>query len=110
MLLKIDNEDILYVPRKGIYWLRKGNKQPVFLKTDEDLETCKKEYGTGSIRIACTVVDVGSSPGTFLTHVFQYTFSSPEPCAKDQDLLPIPIFEYVQSTSSVFSANEIYQI
>lgn len=61
LLLKIDNEDSLYVPRKGIYWLRKGNKQPVLLKTDEDLETCKKEYGTGSIRIACSVVDVGSS-------------------------------------------------
>ena len=66
LLLKIDNEDSLYVPRKGIYWLRKGNKQPVLLKTDEDLETCKKEYGTGSIRIACTVVDVGSSSGTRL--------------------------------------------
>ena len=66
-LLKIDNEDTLYVPKKGIYWLRKGNKQPVLLKTDEDLETCKKEYGTGSIRIACTVVDVGSSSsGTYL--------------------------------------------
>ena len=65
-LLKIDNEVSLYVPRKGIYWLRKGNKQPVLLKTDEDLETCKKEYGTGSIRIACTVVDVGSSSGTCL--------------------------------------------
>ena len=64
--LKIDNEDSLYVPRKGIYWLRKGNKQPVLLKTDEDLETCKKEYGTGSIRIACSVVDVGSSSGTCL--------------------------------------------
>lgn len=61
--LKIDNEDSLYFPRKGIYWLRKGNKQPVFLKTDEDLETCKKEYGTESLRIACTVVYVGRSSG-----------------------------------------------
>lgn len=66
LLLKIDNKDSLSVPRKGIYWLRKGNKQPVLLKTDEDLETCKKEYGTGSIRIACTVVDVGSFSGTCL--------------------------------------------
>jgi len=61
-----DNEDSLYVPRKGIYWLRKGNKQPVLLKTDEDLETCKKEYGTESLRIACTVVYVGRSSGPCL--------------------------------------------
>lgn len=63
-LVKIGNDDVVYVSRKAIYWLRKGNKQPVLLKTEEDLETCKKEYGTGSIRIACTVVNVSnSSPG-----------------------------------------------
>ena len=66
LLLKIDTEDSLYVPSKGIYWLRKGNKQPVLLKTDEDLETCKKEYGTESLRIACTVAYVGRSSGPCL--------------------------------------------
>ncbi|KAL9960139.1 hypothetical protein ACROYT_G033550 [Oculina patagonica] len=60
-LVKIGNDDVVYVPRKAIYWLRKGNKQPVLLKTEEDLDTCKKEYGTGSIRIACTVVNVSNS-------------------------------------------------
>lgn len=63
-LVKIGNNDVVYVSRKAIYWLRKGNKQPVLLKTEEDLETCKTKYGTGSIRIACTVVNVSnSSPG-----------------------------------------------
>lgn len=45
-----------YIP-KGVFWLRKGNKNPVSLKTDEDLQKCKQEYrGTNSIRIACPVV------------------------------------------------------
>ena len=67
LLMNIDNDEILYVPKKTIYWLRKGNKQPVLLKTDKDLATCKKEYGTGSIRIACSVVYASnSSSGTCL--------------------------------------------
>lgn len=89
LLLKIDNEDSLYVPRKGIYWLRKGNKQPVLLKTDEDLETCKKEYGTGSIRIACSVVDVGSSSGTCLIWIFN-THCSPQ---SPQSIWAVPRIE-----------------
>ena len=56
LLINIQNDAALYVPRKNLIWLRKGSKQPVSLKTDQDLETCKKEYGTGSIRIACEVV------------------------------------------------------
>ena len=88
-LLKIDNEDTIYVPRKGIYWLRKGNKPPVLLKTDGDLETCKKEYKTGSIRIACTVVDVGSSSGTRLIWIFN-THSHPQ---SPQSIWAIPRIE-----------------
>ena len=56
LLINIQNDAVLYVPRKNLIWLRKGSKQPVSLKTHQDLETCKKEYGTGSIRIACEVV------------------------------------------------------
>ena len=32
---------IVYVPNEGAHWLRKGNKQPVAMKTDMDLEICK---------------------------------------------------------------------
>lgn len=71
LLMNIDNDEILYIPKKTIYWLRKGNKQPVLLKTDKDLATCKKEYGTGSIRIACSVVYASnSSSGTCLIDFF----------------------------------------
>ena len=56
LLINIQNDAGLYVPRKNLIWLRKGSEQPVSLKTDQDLETCKKEYGTGSIKIACEVV------------------------------------------------------
>ena len=49
----IDNIiDPLYVPREGIYWLRKGNKQPVLLKSDKIWKHARRKYGTGSIRIA----------------------------------------------------------
>ena len=52
---------IVYVPNEGVYWLRKGNKQPVAMKTDMDLEICKNEYSGGkSIRIACTAVEKSS--------------------------------------------------
>ena len=56
LLINIQNDAVLYVPSKNLIWLWKGSKQPVSLKTHQDLETCKKEYGTGSIRIACEVV------------------------------------------------------
>ena len=63
LLMKMDGGSTLYCPNKGLYWLQKGSKQPVVLKTDQDLDHCKKEYGTGaeSIRIACTVVDIDSA-------------------------------------------------
>lgn len=58
LLMTIDNDEILYVPNKTIYWLRKGNKQPVLLKF---------------IRIACSVFYAcNSSSGTCLIWFFQY--------------------------------------
>ena len=51
----------VYAPSEGVYWLRKGSKQPVSMKTDMDLDICKKEYSGGkSIRIACTAIDKSS--------------------------------------------------
>lgn len=51
-----------YLPQ-GLYWLQKGSKQPVVLKTNEDLELCKREYNNkGAIKLACE--HLPSSPGT----------------------------------------------
>lgn len=59
-----NNAQTVYTPRDGVYWLRKGNKQPVALNTDMDLEMCKQEYsGTKSIRIACAAVLQKSTSG-----------------------------------------------
>lgn len=52
-----NKSDTCYIPKKGIFWLRKGNKNPVSLKTDEDLQKCQQEYrGSNSIRLACAIV------------------------------------------------------
>ena len=68
LLINIQNDAVLYVPRKNLFWLRKGSKQPVSLKTDQGLEMCKKEYGAGSIRIVCEVVYVSSSGMMNIVH------------------------------------------
>ena len=68
LLINIQNDAVLYVPRKNLFWLQKGSKQPVSLKTDQGLEMCKKEYGTGSIRIVCEVVYVSSSGMMNIVH------------------------------------------
>ena len=47
LLINIQNDAGLYVPRKNLIWLRKGSEQPVSLKTDQDLETCKKSMVQG---------------------------------------------------------------
>ncbi|KAK3735151.1 hypothetical protein QZH41_010928, partial [Actinostola sp. cb2023] len=55
--------DITCVPSYGLYWLRKGSKEPVALNTDDDLTSCKQEYlsKTGrqlaSIRLACRFIE-----------------------------------------------------
>ena len=59
-LNKAENSHYYYAPKDGIYWLRKGSKNPVVLKNEEDLQKCRDEYGTSSIRIACPVTHVQS--------------------------------------------------
>lgn len=51
-----ESQEKVYNPSKGLYYLRKGTKQLVSLKQDNDLEKCKEEYGYKQIRLACHVV------------------------------------------------------
>ena len=54
----------LFVPVSGLFWLRKGSKQMVQLKTEKDLAFCKDEYRdkvkgcVNSIRVARAAVSV----------------------------------------------------
>lgn len=59
MIVSLETEN-LYAPKKGLFWLRKGTKQPVALKSDEDLASCRREYGLKvPIRIACEcIIDI----------------------------------------------------
>lgn len=59
-------ESKVFLPNKGLYWLRKGNKQMVQLKDDHDWKCCQKEYSDtkgniSSVRIACVAVEVNDS-------------------------------------------------
>lgn len=54
-------KDKLYDPSKGLFWLKKGSKQLVSLRSSDDLHSCKNEY-TGDIRIAC---QIARSKGTY---------------------------------------------
>ena len=68
--LRMVDGDTVYVPTSGLFWLRKGTKQCVKLKTDEDFESALSEYtnknGTiSSISIACFTVDRPSTAGTY---------------------------------------------
>ena len=58
-----ESEGIMYVPAKGLFWLRKGTKQLVELKSEADFQNCKTEYSKGGkpptgIRIACLSVNL----------------------------------------------------
>ena len=69
-LRMIDGDKSVYVPTRGLFWLRKGTKQCVKLKTDEDFESALSEYtnknGTiSSISIACSTVDRPNTAGTY---------------------------------------------
>lgn len=62
---EIENDSVLFIPIKGLYWLRKGKKQCVNLNTEEDLEACKNDYIDGkgnlsSIRLACASIPLGT--------------------------------------------------
>lgn len=65
-----DNSSRIFVPSKGLYWIRKGNKQLVALGTDNDLKCCFKEYKDSkghvkSIRIACPAISTNNSGITY---------------------------------------------
>ena len=40
----LDGSSTLFVPANGLFWLRKGTKQLVQLKTANDFASCKDEY------------------------------------------------------------------
>ena len=68
--LRVIDGDTIYVPTSGLFWLRKGTKQCVKLKTNEDFESAPSEYanknGTvSSISIACFTVDRPNTAGTY---------------------------------------------
>lgn len=57
----------IFVPSAGLYYVRKGCKQMVDLKTENDLISCKEEYKDmkdkklSHIRIACATVDINGT-------------------------------------------------
>ena len=63
-LRAFDGSQNLFVPASGLFWLRKGSKQMVQLKTEKDLAFCKDECmdkvkgRVNSIRVACAAVSV----------------------------------------------------
>lgn len=62
LIVTLDTEN-LYTPKKGLYWLRKGTRQLVALKSDEDLASCRREYGHKvPLKIACECI-ASPSPG-----------------------------------------------
>lgn len=59
LLRTYQDEKKMYNPSKGLFWLRKGTKQLVSLKSPEDLQACKNEYKS-NLRIACHTVNLQS--------------------------------------------------
>ena len=62
LLRTYEDDKKMFNPAKGLYWLRKGKKQLVSLKSPEDLQTCKDEY-KGDLHLACHTVGLEKSSG-----------------------------------------------
>lgn len=62
LLRTYEDSKKMFNPAKGLYWLRKGKKQLVSLKSKEDLQTCKDEY-KGDLHLACHTVSLEKSSG-----------------------------------------------
>lgn len=62
LLRTYEDDKKMFNPAKGLYWLRKGKKQLVSLKSPEDLQTCKDEY-KGDLHLACHTVRLEKSSG-----------------------------------------------
>jgi len=65
-LQTMDGSSMVFIPSKGLFWLRKGSKQMVSLSSDEDLKCCIAEYtdtkgNVRAIRIACMSINFTSS-------------------------------------------------
>lgn len=58
VLKTYENNSLVYTPDAGLYWLRKGNKQPVSICNDQDFQACKNEYRGENVRIACRAVSL----------------------------------------------------
>ena len=46
-LARAQSESVMYTPVRGFFWFRKGTKQLVELKSEEDLQICKSDYAKG---------------------------------------------------------------
>ncbi|KAK3745997.1 hypothetical protein QZH41_017315 [Actinostola sp. cb2023] len=82
-----DTTTLVFVPSKGLFWLRKGNKQIVSLNTDDDLKCCIENYkdakgNVKTIRIACASLDTtfkahaGASTSTSRKRVLEFSDSN----------------------------------
>ena len=65
LLRTYEDNNKFYNPSKGLFWLRKGTKQLVSLKSSDDLQACKDEY-KGDIRIACPTVRTSGTVSLYL--------------------------------------------
>ena len=79
--LRVIDGDAVYVPTSGLFWLRKGTKQCVSLKTDQDFISAINEYTSKNgqispINIACLTVDRPNTSGTIKKSftIFFYIF------------------------------------
>ncbi|KXJ23339.1 uncharacterized protein LOC110250738 [Exaiptasia diaphana] len=61
LILEHSRDDTIYAPTKGIWWMRKGSKQLVSMKTEEDFHAGAQEYNETNVRIACVTIDAGPS-------------------------------------------------
>ncbi|KAK3753407.1 hypothetical protein QZH41_018357 [Actinostola sp. cb2023] len=60
ILRSYDDREIVFVPLKGLYWLKKGTKQCVTLKDDSDLEKAKEQYKASNLCLACATLSMAS--------------------------------------------------
>lgn len=70
LLRTFESPDVLYNPSNGLYWLRHRGKQPVSLRTDQDLALCKAEYKGKSLRLACHVINLNKSTGEMFGYMY----------------------------------------
>lgn len=71
MLLRSYNDkDAVFVPLKGLYWMKKGTKQCVALQSDSDLAKAIEQYGSTNLCLACGTLSLQGSSGMFIFSMF----------------------------------------